>query len=301
MQRPDPDPTEPSLALAEADFDMKAATLSRDSHPIRAVIDKLFFEDDIGRLATVVSWNILISLVPITVGLVAISGLALAGNPGAQQAVISHLSHALQGVLSPTELHNLVRATTQHAGLLGLIGLAGTLWGGANVGGAISGGFQRIFGVKDRSFANEKLIDIGMIFVFTLLSIVIILATTAVALIKQLFTSFALPGITTLVIGTAISVAAAFLLFASMYLVLPNVQPGLRLRNIWRGALAAAVLFQILSYIWPIYVHFAHFRSHGAILGAITLLMLWIYCLSLTMMLGAEVVAFRVATDEGAH
>jgi YihY family inner membrane protein len=258
---------------------------------IKRVFRKLS-KDNIGVLASIVSWNVLTSLVPIIVGLVAISGFFLRKNPSAQQSIVSHLSQALQGVLSPTELTNLVSASTHHTGLLGIVGFAGVLWGGAAVGGAISTVFQAVFEVKGRNFIVEKLIDIVMIFVFTVLMLVIILGTTAGALVKRLFTSFALSGIATFAIGTAISMVAAFLLFASIYLVFPNVETRFKLGNVWKGALTAAIIFEILTYIFPLYAHFAHFSSHGALLGAIALLMAWIYFFSITMVVGAEVVAF---------
>lgn len=263
---------------------------------IKTIANKLM-KDNIGVLASIIAWNVLTSVVPIVVGLIAISGLVLHGNPSAQRSVVSHLSQALSGVLKPNELQNLVASSTQHTGLLGIIGFIGILWGGSAVGGAISTAFQAVFEVKGRSFIMEKLIDIGMIFVFTALMIVIVVGTTAGALINKIFTGFALSGVTTFIIGTAISLAAAFLLFASIYAVFPNVETRFKLRNVWKGALAGAVIFEILTYIFPIYAKFAHFNSHGALLGAIALLMAWIYFFSITVVLGAEIVAFG-AIDE---
>lgn len=266
----------------------------------KRVFNKLS-KDNIGVLASIVSWNVLASLVPILVGLIAISGFILRGNPSAQQSVITHLGAALQGVLNTKELTNLVAATTQHTGILGIIGLLGVLWGGSSVGGAISTVFQAVFEVNGRSFIKEKLIDIGMIFVFTALMIVIIVGTTAGALVKTLFTSFSLPPLATFVIGTVISLFAAFLLFASIYLVFPNVEARFKRVSVVKGALAAAVLFEILTYIWPLYSHFAHFSSHGALLGAIAVLMAWIYFFAIIMVLGAEVVAFGAIDEAKAH
>ncbi|GAC1322480.1 MAG: virulence factor BrkB family protein [Chloroflexota bacterium] len=257
----------------------------------KRILQKLS-KDNLGVLASIVAWSVLSSIVPIVVGLIAISGFVLRGNASAQQSVITHLSQGLQGVLSAAELKNLVAASTQHTGILGIVGFVGVLWGGASVGGAISTVFQAVFEVKGRSFIAEKLIDIGMIFVFTILLIVIIVGTTAGAVIKSIFTSFALSGVTTFIIGTIISVGAAFLLFASIYTVFPNVETRFKFGNVWKGALIAAIVFQILTYIFPLYARFAHFSSHGALLGAIALLMAWIYFFSITMLVGAEVVAF---------
>lgn len=262
-------------------------------------IFKKVSKDNVGTLASIVSWSVLTSIVPIIVGLIAISGFVLKGNPSAQQSVVTHLSAALRGTIHPADVRALVHATIQHSGLLGIIGLLGVFWGGSNVGGSISTVFQTIFEVRGRNFIVEKLIDIGMIFVFTALMLVIIAATAAGAIINRLFSSFALPGIATFIIGTVISLIAAFLLFAAIYTVFPHVEQRFRFRNVWKGALVAGVLFEALSYIWPLYAHFAHFQRYGAILGSLVLLTAWIYFFSMTMLVGAEVVA--ISTIEEAN
>jgi membrane protein len=261
----------------------------------RAVSIKKIFQkvmkDNLGSLGAIVSWSVLTSVVPITVGLIAISGLVLRNNPSAQQSVVSHLSQALQGVITPDDIRRLISASTQHTGILGLVGLVGVLWGGSSVGGAIATAFQAIFEVNSRNFFIEKLIDIAMIFVFTALMLVVLLGTAAGALVKQLFTTLAIPDFAAFAVGTAISLCAAFLLFESIYLVFPNVKPRLKFRDSWKGAVVAAVLFEILSYIWPLYAKFARFQKDGAILGSLVLLMAWVYFFSMTMLVGAEVVA----------
>lgn len=258
--------------------------------PIKDFFKKLS-KDNIGTLASILAWSTLTSVVPILVGLVAITGFVLKSNPSAQSSVVSHLSLALHGVLTTKDIQNLVTASTQHTGILGIIGFVGILWGGANVGGAISTTFQAIFEVKGRNFIIEKLIDMVMVFVFAVLMIVIIVATSAASLVKQVFSSFPLPGAATLAIGTAISLVAAFLLFAAIYMVFPQVETRFKVGNVWKGALTAAILFEIITFIWPIYTKFAHFGKNGAFFGSVILLTAWIYFFSLITMLGAEVVA----------
>ncbi len=247
-------------------------------------------KDNIGMLAAFLSWTLLTSLVPIVVGLVAISSLFLR-SPQTQQAIVSHLSGAMQGALSTATIRSMVRSSTQHAGLLGIIGFVGVLWGGSNVGGSISTAFQAVFEVQGRSFIKEKLLDIGMIFVFTALMLVIIAGTSAGALLDSLFAGLGIPKPVQYVIGIAISFIAAFLLFTAIYLVFPNVKGRFKIANVWRGAVLAAVLFQILSSVWPIYAHFAHFTRYGAVLVPILVLTAWIYFFSIITMIGGEVVA----------
>lgn len=103
------------------------------------------------------------------------------------------------------------------------------------------------------------------------------------------------------VIGIAISLAAAFLLFAALYLVFPNADPRLKLHNVWRGALLAAVLFQILSFAWPIYAHFGHFSKYGSVLATLLVLTAWLYFFSMIMLVGAEVVAIGAIKEAKAE
>ncbi len=260
---------------------------------------KKWGKDNVGMLASVIAWNCLTSMVPILVGLIAIAGLIFHGNPSLQSSVVAHLSTALHGVLTPKDLRQIVKTSTQHTGLLGIIGFAGILWSGSNVGGAISTAFQAIFETAGRNFVKEKILDVVMIFLLAILMVIIIVGTTAGALVTRLFHGFPLSSGLAFVVGAAIGVLAAFLLFAAVYLAFPNVEIRFRLENVWKGAVVAAILFTVLSYVWPIYAHFAHFSRYGAVLLPILVLTAWLYFFSLILCIGAEVVALG-ALEEAA-
>ncbi|HEV3310844.1 MAG TPA: YihY/virulence factor BrkB family protein [Chloroflexota bacterium] len=254
-------------------------------------------KDNIGFLASVVAWNTLTSMVPIVIGLTAISGFILQGDRSLETQVIAHLSNAFRGVLTTADLSNMVHSTTKHSGLLGILALVGVLWGGANIGGAISTTFQPIFEVSGRNFIKEKLLDIGMIFVIAILMVVIVVATTFSAIVHQLFSGFPLSSASSFIVGTAVSLAAGTVLFGAIYIAFPNAQPRLKIRNVWRGAVLAAVLFEALTFIWPIYAHFAHFSRYGAVILPILVLTAWIYFFSMILMIGAEVVAIAAIRE----
>jgi YihY family inner membrane protein len=260
-------------------------------HPTLELFIQKVIKDNITFLASAVAWSLLTSLVPIVVGLVAISSIFLR-DPSAQQTVVDHLSYALQGTLQPSDIRHIVTNSIQHRGLLALIGIIGILWGGSKVGGSFSTVFQPIFEVNGRDFLREKALDLGMIVVFVALMLVIIVSTTAGALVTRLFPIAPIPGGTAFLIGTPISLAAAFLLFTVLYMAFPNAQPRFTVRNVWRGALTAAVLFQILSFIWPLYTKVGHFSRYSAVIAPMIVLAAWIYFFSLILMVGAEIVAF---------
>lgn len=262
-------------------------------HPFLTELIEKLGKDNIGMLAAFISWSLLTSMVPIIVGLIAISGLVLGlflHDPSTQHQVVSHLASATQNAFSTKEINAIVKGSQQHAGLLGLIGFVGVLWGGSSVGGSISTVFQAVFEVEGRSFIKEKLIDVGMIFVFTALMLVIIAGSSAAAILTGLFSVLSTPWVAQ-AIGIAIDVAAAFILFGVIYLVFPNIKPRFRLGNVWKGALASAILFTILSQVWGIYAQLEHFGKYGKLLSTILILTAWIYFFSMILVFGSEIVA----------
>src|SRR5947209_2782137 len=98
--------------------------------PMRRALDKVL-KDNITMLASVVAWGVLSSVIPIVVGLLAISGLVLHG-PVKQRVVVVSLSQALQHVLTTSDLRALVHLVVDHTGLLGILGAVGILWGASN-------------------------------------------------------------------------------------------------------------------------------------------------------------------------
>jgi membrane protein len=261
-----------------------------ERHPVLKSFVGKIMKDNLGLLAPVVSWTLITSVVPITVGLVAISSLFL-HSPSAQASVIDHLAAALQGAFTRQEIQDTVHVAVRHNGLLGIIGFIGILWGGSAVGGAISTVFQPIFRVGGRPFVREKLIDVSMILLLTALLIVVVFSTTAIAYLDKLVAG-RFPPVTAVLIATGASLLAAYTLFASIYLVFPNVRQRFKLRHVWTGALVAAVLFQGLTCIFPIYTSLAHLQEYGAVLGAMLVLTAWIYLFSMILLIGAEIVAF---------
>ena len=86
-------------------------------HPDLDLFIRKVMQDNITFLASAVAWTLLTSVVPIIVGLVAISSLLLR-DPASQRAVVDHLSSGLQGTLQPQDINRLVATSIQHRGVL---------------------------------------------------------------------------------------------------------------------------------------------------------------------------------------
>lgn len=256
-------------------------------HPVvKAYVNKVR-KDNIRFLVAAVAWNILISAVPLTLGMIVLTRI-FAGSTQ-QRETVDQLSRAFQGVLGPKYLDRLVSLTVHHSGLLLAVTLLAALWGAWNVGFALSSAFDAMFEVGSRHFLHEKLIDVAMFFVLVLLMFLIVAATTARSAMTHTINRSSLPDVLNFPLTTLVTLACAFVLFAVLYMVYPNTQTRLKLANVWRGALLAAVLFQLLTYIWPLYE--AHLSRYGGLLFPILVLVLWIYFFAFILVLGAEVVA----------
>jgi membrane protein len=276
--------------VAQARYLVRRVKSILDRHPTLQLFFQNVAKDNIGVLAGFVSWSVLTSLIPLTVGVVAIFSLFVQSS-SAQADLVQHLSQLFQGAVSTQEIDTAVKALSRHSGLLGILGVMGILWGASNIGGSFATAFRVIFATRPRPFIREKLLDIGMLFVFTGLMSVILFGTTASAFLDKVTAPLPFPAVMQVVIVTGISLASAFLLFSAIYSVFPNIQAGYKLKNVWLGALLAAILFQLVTTVWPLYVRLSHVSRFGSVVFSLIVLTAWIYSFSLILILGAEVIA----------
>jgi YihY family inner membrane protein len=260
-----------------------------DRHPAwKAYVEKVR-KDNLRFLVSAVAWNILVSVIPIAIVSIAITGLIF-GSSQQQHLVVRDISRALQGVMSPHYLENLVTLTFRHSILSGMAAFGAAIWAATQIGFGISTAFQAMFEVGERPFWREKLIQVAMLLVFLVLMFVIVWLTTSRAALEH-----SLPEPVRFLLTTGTTLLAAFVLFAAIYMVYPNTHEHLKLDNVWRGALLAAVLFQGFTYLWPLYIE--HFRRYGGLLFPILVLTLWIYFFSLLLVLGGEMVALSAIRE----
>jgi membrane protein len=276
--------------VAQAQYFVRHVKSILDRHPTLQLFFQNVAKDNIGVLTGFVSWSVLSSLIPLTVGVVAIFSLFVQSS-SAQADLVQHLSQLFQGAVSTQEIDTAVKALSRHSGLLGILGVMGILWGASNIGGSFATAFRVIFATRPRPFIREKLLDLGMLFVFTGLMAVILLGTTASAFLDKVTAPLPFPAVMQVVIVTGISLVSAFLLFSAIYSVFPNIGAGYKLKNVWLGALLAAILFQLVTTVWPLYVRLSHVSRFGSVVFSLIVLTAWIYSFSLILILGAEVIA----------
>ena len=246
--------------------------------------------DRAGDGAILIAWQALLSVFPLILGLLSILGYVLR-DPGMRESIVSAIVSQFPSQVG--DLLGFLEETRELGGILGLISLVGLLWSGSNLFGAMASVFNRFYGMEDRGFARQRLLAFGMIFVYAALITVSVFASgisTFLVGVSERVLPFQIPG-SALVAGWVVSFLSAAAMFLALYRIVPNTS--LRVRDVWRGTLLAAVLVVVLSQAFPLYLGFmgGGFAVYKT-LGVFFLMMTWFYLVANVIVLGAELNAF---------
>lgn len=180
----------------------------------------------------------------------------------------------------------------QSAGTLITLGMLGTLWAASSGVVSIMDGLNRAYEVREtRSFMKRHLMALGLTVALAMLAIVgagCLVASDKIA--KVLFQWMPLPWVKGLGIslGIVVGLAGMFLGLELMFYFGPNVENP---KWYWAtpGSLAAVLIWIIVSFGFSEYLRFgtSYSVTYGG-LGAVMVLMLWLYILGLAIVIGGE-------------
>jgi len=261
------------------------------SVPIWKRVWREFQDDDIANQAAKVAYYFFLSLPPLMM-----AAFGLAGIFGDDRTA-DWLSAQL-GTNLPAEAAGLVSGfvddvvRTEHPGPFS-VGLLLALWSGSAVFGALEDTLNLAFDVREkRGFVRKKLVTLGTLaavgVLFTAGSAAI-LAGPAIARALGLGAfGEAVWSVAQWPLAFALVVAA----FWVIYYVLPH-RDQRRCRLVLLGASAiAAVLWVVATVGFRLYVaRFGSFSQTYGLLGAVIVLLLWMYYTSLVILLGGEIAA----------
>ena len=238
-----------------------------------------------GEGAILIAWQLLFSLFPLVIGILSIVGLVLR-DPERQAAIAAQI--ASQFPEQASDLVAVISETRDLGGLFGIISIVLLLWAGSNLFGTMATVFDRFYGVPDRGFVRQRLVSFLMMAVYAVLVTISVASTSLTGLLVGLSEEvlpFDIPNFA-FVIGWAVALISAILMFLALYRVVPNAR--IRIWNVWKGAVLAGLLFVTLTQIFPLYLHYlgSGFATYKA-LGVFLLLMTWFYFLAMILCAGA--------------
>lgn len=249
-------------------------------------------EDDVPGLSAQLAYFFLLSLFPLLIVIFTL----LPYLPIPQHDVLGMI-----GEFAPPDTMELIERTVndvmnnRNGGLLSF-GIIGTMWSASNGINAIVRAFNKAYNVKEnRSFIVSRgmamLLTIGMIFVFI------------VALILPIFGReiglflFSHLGFTTEflqvwnMLRVVLSALILFLIFTGLYWIAPNIR--LRCRSAFPGAAFATIGWILSSFGLSYYVgNVSNYSLTYGSIGAIIVLMIWLYISAFIIILGGEINAF---------
>src|SRR5216683_4929583 len=253
------------------------------------VIQK-FLEDQAPNWAALIAWNALFAMFPIVISASSLLGYALRMFGAANDAVYKTIFSIIPGdPQQQAQLFNAVYGVKSQSGVLFLIGLVGLLWGGSALFGAIEQAFAVIYHTKPRDFIRQRLIAFGMVFLFTILVGIAVATSALLPALKHIpnIPEFLYSGAAAFILQVLVGITAGFLLFGTIYFVIPNRKQNLG--KIIPGALVAAVLFELITLVFPLYISLNRgLNQYGATFGLLFVLMTFLFFLGLVTMIGVE-------------
>ncbi|WP_224214629.1 YihY/virulence factor BrkB family protein [Natrinema longum] len=231
-------------------------------------------------LAAGVAFYGFISLVPLM-----LLALGIAASIGGE-ALAARLTAAASDILTPTAQELLAETLVDDTGRQGatIAGILGLLWGSSRVLRGLDRAFSQVYGT-----AGEKSL-LDTVWDATIVSIGITLGLVVVGVL-ELVLRF-VPGFGLSVVGQLFVVLGLVATFLPLYVVFPDANVGLR--EAAPGTIVAAVGWYALSQGFSLYTSLAtSYAIYGA-LGAVFLVLVWLYVGSIILVFGAVLNAVLV-------
>jgi membrane protein len=245
-------------------------------------------------LASAVAFQALVAVVPMFLLMVSIAGLFLQDSRVLQQAILT-IAWILPGGGASQDAFTAAFEARRNSGLFGALGLLGFAWVGTGFVSSMARSMNRIYQVPNAGFIKEK--QRGF-FVILLFAVFFMIASSA-SIVTTFFVGnesnlplflqrWRLTQGQTQVIAYAIAAIAAYLLFLTIYRLVPNA--GQRMLDVWPGAVISAVLFLLVTQAFPVYLRYVGGSNrYGVALGLVSLMVAAFYALAHVILFGAYI------------
>lgn len=249
--------------------------------------------DDVFGRAAQLSYYFLLALFPLLILLTSIFGF-LMGSDELRQNLFTYLSQ----VMPPSALQltdtTLREVTSASGGGKISFGILATLWAASNGMGAITEALNVAYDVKEtrpwwKTRLTAILLTIGLS-VFIISALILVLAGGKIA--GAVAASFSFGNVFTWtwrILQWPLVLAFMLLAFALIYYFAPNVKD-----QTWKwitpGSVIGVFLWLLVSFAFRMYLQFfdSYSATYGS-LGAVIILMLWLYLTGVAVLFGGEV------------
>jgi GNAT superfamily N-acetyltransferase len=149
-------------------------------------VARKFNEDQGPKHAALIAWNALTAVFPMVLFMASILGFALSFAGFKAGAFYTDVAALFPDSSVQQEVFKALDGVKSRTGLLFVVGLAGMLWGGSNLFGAMEDSFASIYHTRNRGFIGQKLLAFAMMLIFTVLAGSIVLSSTLLPAVEKL-------------------------------------------------------------------------------------------------------------------
>jgi membrane protein len=251
------------------------------------------YEDNLTGLASMVAYNLLLSIFPVALVALWVAGRVLR-SADLQHSVLLDLQQLFPSAAEST-LSAAIRRLQQTSTTAGILAIVAAVWFASTFWGALDTAFCRIYHRDCRTWVRQKLFALGM-FAVVLLFIV---ASVAVPALQSLLASgtddlpFGLSDVRGLVYTVSL-VAGVVVLFVALCVTYALVPSGrMPWRCVWPGALGATAAIAALDYVFPLYLRNVSTLRFGTTFVFVLIALVWFYALSIIVLSGAVINELR--------
>jgi membrane protein len=251
-------------------------------------------EDELSTRSASLSYYFILALFPLFLFLVSLIGVFAGPGSQLQENIVSAMGRIAPGSASEV-VRNVVHQTLKaSSGIKLAAGILGALWAASGGMSAVVVSLNKIYRVTEsRPWWKQKLTIIGLtITLAALIIIALVLALYGGKIGQTLFAHLGAGNVFRIawkILQWPASFAAMFLSFSLVYYFAPNIEER-KWYWVTPGSAAGVTLWLLASLCFRVYLHF--FNSYSATygsLGAVIILMLWLYITGLAILVGGEV------------
>ena len=251
-------------------------------------------EDNVFGRAAELSYYFLLALFPFLIFLTSVIGLILGSGTGTRHTFFQYLARIMPPSAFQLIDNTMYEVSESSGGGKLSFGILAALWAASNGLGAITESLNTAYDLKEsRPWWKQRLTAIGLTVALSILIIgALILVVAGGRIAEWLAAHYGLGPVFPIgwkIIQWPVVLACMTFAFALIYYLAPDFR-----EQAWQwltpGAVIGVVLWLLVSLAFRIYLHY--FNSYSATygsLGAVIILMLWLYLTGAAVLIGGEV------------
>ena len=252
--------------------------------------------DKAPRLGAALAYYSVFSIAPLLLMVIGIAGL-LFGQDQARQAILDQVE---QTVGEPTASAIKAMIVTMHQSGHGtaatIVGMVVLIFGASGVFAELQDSLNTIWKVTPKpglglwTVIRDRLLSIVVVLGTGFLLLVSLVISAALTAAENCLTPLAarLPGGPSLwaLVNRLFSLGFIALLFALLYKLLPDAR--IRWRDVWGGAVGAALLFTLGKWLIGLYLGHSQLTSAYGAAASVVVILIWVYYSAQILLFGAE-------------